>query len=212
MRTRSTGGSRHPLLLIVLGTVMLSTLFTVFGQAGSAPAHDYLVSSTPRAGETLTALPTEFSITTNDALLNVDGTGAGFALQISDGAGRYYGDGCVTINGTRLSTPAALGAAGAYTVTWQAVSADGHTVSDSFGFTWRPPAGFAPSPGTTAAPDCQGRSIVNRSPAPGSLTAGAQTVGRGTLAVVLWVGGGILALAAAVIAALVFAGRKNRAR
>ena len=182
----------------------------VWGAASPAQAHNNLVSSTPREGETLTALPKNFVITTNGSLLNIDGNSAGFALQVTDSAGKYYGDGCVTVEGPTVSTAAALGAAGAYTVTWQAVSTDGHTISDSFGFTWQPPAGFTPSAGAIKVPDCNGTTGVNERPAPESGTTGAQTVGASTLITVVWIGGALLAIAAAVILFLVFAGRRKK--
>ena len=199
-----------PVLILVALAVALSATAPVWGAAAPAQAHNNLVSSTPREGETLTALPKDFVITTNGSLLNIDGNSAGFGLQVTDSAGRYYGDGCVTVEGSAMSTTAALGAAGAYTVTWQAVSTDGHTISDSFGFTWQPPAGFTPSAGGTKVPDCNGTTKVNEHPAPESGTTGASTVGAGTLTTVLWIGGAFLAVAAAVILTLVFAGRRKK--
>lgn len=196
-------------MLVALAAALGATV-PVLGTAAPAQAHNYLVSSTPKAGETLTALPKDFVITTNGILLNIDGNGAGFGLQVTDAAGKYYGDGCVTVEGPSMSTTAALGAAGAYTVTWQAVSTDGHTVSDSYGFTWQPPTDFTPSVGSTKVPDCNGTASVNESPAPGSGTTGAQTVDTGTLGTVLWIGGALLAVAAAVILTLVVTGRRKK--
>ncbi|MET4704151.1 copper resistance CopC family protein [Frigoribacterium sp. UYMn621] len=204
--------SRLPLVMLVALAAMLGAAVPVVGAVTPAQAHNYLVSSTPKAGETLTALPKDFVITTNDILLNIDGNGAGFGLQVTDSAGKYYGDGCVSVEGPEMSTAASLGAAGTYTVTWQAVSTDGHTVSDSYGFTWQPPVGFTPSPGAAAVPDCNGTASVNTKPAAGSGTTGAATVDTGTLSTVLWVGGAFLAVAAAVIVTLVATGRKSTGR
>ena len=205
-----TRRSRLPLVILVALAAALGATVPVLGQAAPAQAHNYLVSSTPKAGETLTALPKDFEVTTNDVLLNIDGNGTGFGLQVTDSAGKYYGDGCVAVVGMVMSTAAALGAAGSYTVTWQAVSTDGHTVSDSYGFTWQPPAGFAPSAGSTKAPDCNGTASINTTPAPDSGTTGAQTVGTGMLSTVLWIGGAFLAVAAAVILTLVVTGRRKK--
>jgi methionine-rich copper-binding protein CopC len=205
-----TRRSRLPLVMLVALSAVLGAAVSIVGVAAPAQAHNYLVSSTPKAGETLTALPEAFAITTNDMLLNIDGKGAGFGLQVTDSVGKYYGDGCVAIEGTRMSTAAALGAAGAYTVTWQAVSTDGHTVSDSYGFTWQPPGGFAPSVGSTQVPDCNGTISVNTTPVPSPGTTGAATVDTGTLNTVLWIGGAFLAVAVAVILTLVLTGRRKR--
>ena len=163
-----TRRSRLSLVTLIALAAALGAAVPIVGVAAPAQAHDYLVSSTPKAGETLTTLPKAFTITTNDVLLNIDGTGAGFGLQVTDSVGKHYGDGCVAIEGTSMSTAAALGTAGAYTVTWQAVSTDGHTVSDSFGFIWQPPAAFTPSVGSTKAPDCNGTTSVNTTPVPAS--------------------------------------------
>jgi len=201
---------RLPLFILVGLAAVLAGTMPVWDAAAPAQAHNNLVSSTPREGETLTALPKDFVITTNGSLLNLEGNSAGFGLQVTDSAGEYYGDGCVTVDGSAVSTAAALGAAGAYTVTWQAVSTDGHTISDSFGFTWQPPASFTPSAGSTKVPDCNGTTGANVQPAPDSGTTGAQTVGAGTLTTVLWIGGVFLAAAAAVILTLVFAGRRKK--
>jgi len=202
--------SRIRLVILVALAAALGAIAPVWGLAAPAHAHNYLESSTPKAGETLTALPKDFMITTNGTLLNIDGNGAGFALQVTDGAGQYFGDGCVTVEGQRMSTTAALGAAGAYTVTWQVLSTDGHTVSDNYGFTWQPPTGFTPSSGSSTVPDCNGTSAVNTKPAPDSNTTGAQTVDTGTLSTVLWIGGALLAAAAAVILTFVLTGRRRK--
>lgn len=201
---------RLPSIILIALAVAVSATVPVWGAAAPAQAHNNLVSSTPREGETLSALPKDFVITTNGSLLNIDGNGAGFGLQVTDSAGKYYGDGCVTVEGPAMSTAAALGAAGPYTVTWQAFSTDGHTISDSYGFTWQPPVGFTPSEGGTKVPDCNGTTGANEHPAPESGTTGAQTVGAGTLTTVLWIGGAFLAAAAAVILILVFAGRRKK--
>ncbi|HEV7948488.1 MAG TPA: copper resistance protein CopC, partial [Glaciihabitans sp.] len=90
----------------------------VLGFAAPASAHNYLVSSTPAEGQTLTELPDVFEITTNEALLATAGTG-GFGLVIMDESGRFYGDGCVDISGATMSTAASLGEAGEYTAIWK---------------------------------------------------------------------------------------------
>jgi methionine-rich copper-binding protein CopC len=124
--------------------------------AAPAPAfaHNYLVASTPEEGSTLTELPEEFSVTTNEPMLDVSGEAGGFALQVRDEQGAYYGNGCLTVAGSTLSTPAALGDAGTYSVGWQVVSADGHTVDGEFTFTWDPAADFTAAAGAASAPEC----------------------------------------------------------
>ena len=172
------------------------------GAAAPAVAHNYLTSSNPVAGETLTVLPEQFFVTTNDNLLDLGGDGSGFGIEVIDADGLYYGDGCVTVGGTTMSTTPALGEAGEYTFVYQFVSADGHTVSDEFGFTWAPEDGFEAAEGSATQPDCDGTlvredAVEESSPAP--------TVDLGP---VLWIGGAALAVIVAVGAALLLTRRR----
>ena len=126
----------------------------VLAPALPAFAHNYVVSSTPAEGETLSAVPEFFTITTNESMLDLSGAGAGFAIQVTDDSGLFYGDGCVTVQGTTISMPGALGAAGAYTMTYQYVSADGHTLSDALAFSFAPADGALVQEGRATAPVC----------------------------------------------------------
>ena len=80
----SNGGARGKTVGRVLASVLgaLMVIGAVVVASAPAQAHNYLVDSTPKAGEILTVLPDQFSITTNDALLNIAKNGAGFALQV----------------------------------------------------------------------------------------------------------------------------------
>jgi methionine-rich copper-binding protein CopC len=178
--------------------------------AASASAHNVVIETTPSAGETLTALPEAFEIVTNEALLSLEG-GHGFALQIRDAAGLYYGDGCVDVVDNTMSADPALGAPGAYTVLWQAVSADGHTIDGTIPFTWAPEGEVEPSPGLAEAPVCgqaQVSATATAAPEP-SATAQPSTASGVDLGTVLWVGGALLALGLAAAIAIWFASRKR---
>jgi len=166
----------------------------VLGLAAPAQAHNYLVSSTPEAGATLTELPAQFSVTTNDTLLDLAGNGAGFGLLIQDSAGQYYGDGCFTISGASLSTDAALGAAGEYTLVYQFVSTDAHPVSDQFTFEWAPSAGVTPSEGSAIAPDCEGTDI-GTAPSDDEAAPASESAIASALP---WIGGTVLAVGLAI--------------
>jgi methionine-rich copper-binding protein CopC len=201
----NTRGTRA--LVVAIGA--LAVAGSVLGLSAPAQAHNYLVKSTPSANEVLTTLPDRFSIITNDVLLDLTGKGDGFALQVRDAAGRYYGDGCVKVDGPGMSTGAALGAGGTYRVVWQIVSADGHNVSDSFSFTWKPPAGAVPSAGSKSAPDCHGtQSVGSASSAPPAAQTGAAGTGD-TLGTVLWIGGAVIAVGAAVVVTLLLTSRRK---
>jgi methionine-rich copper-binding protein CopC len=171
--------------------IVASTLAVGAAVAVAAPAsaHNYLVDSSPEAGESLSVLPESFSVTTNEKLLDLGGEGNGFGLSVQDAAGRYYGDGCVSVDGTTLSTDAAIGEPGTYTVTWQVVSADGHPVSDTFAFEW---TGAATAEGAATRPDCDGRYATEPAPAAsGSFDATP-----------LWIGGAVLLVAVAIVVTL----------
>ena len=212
----------RPSALPALLAVVAVAGSVVLGTAAPAQAHNFLVSSTPTAGELVAALPETFSVTTNQPLLDLSGTGAGFALQVTDAAGTFYGDGCMTVFGATLSTPAALGAAGTYRVVWQVVSEDGHTVSDEYTFEWSPGPDFEPASGQTGPPVC-GATVPEETVTPSAEpTTEAPTEATATpiaapehanadLTDVLWIGGAIAAVlvAAAVTLVIVARGRGN---
>jgi len=180
----------------------------VVAVAGPASAHNEIVSSTPAPGETLTALPAQFDIQTNEALLDIGGTGRGFAFEIQDAAGKYYETGCISIVDDTASTAARLGAAGAYTVIYQLVSADGHTVSGRIPFTWAPSGNVAVTKGVEAPPGCHGAAGPAK-----PITGDGSEAGRDStvpLADVLWIGGILVAVALAVIVAIALVTRRRR--
>lgn len=183
------------LTLAVLGVLLV---------AAPAAAHNYLVASTPEQGEILTVLPEEFSVTTNEALLDLGGSGSGFGIEIIDEDGLYYGDGCVSIDGATMSAPAVIGQPGDYTLVYQLVSADGHTVSDSFGFTWAPAGDVEASTGSTEAGDCNGLYARDDGAQDG---ADAVSIDLGS---VLWVGGALAAVAVAVLVTMLVLRPKKR--
>ena len=166
---------------------------SVLGFTTPAQAHNYLVSSTPTADSTLTELPDEFDITTNDNLLDTGGITSAFALQVKDADGRYYGDGCVAVAGPSMTTAPALGPAGVYTILWQVVSADGHTVSDEFTFTWAPTDETETSNGATSPPDCGGTTTAAAGDE--SDTPPANNQADDGSSDVLWIAGTVIALA-----------------
>jgi methionine-rich copper-binding protein CopC len=194
---------------VAIAAAVLVALASVLVIAGPAQAHNYLVSSTPSAGETLKTLPKDFDVITNGVLLNLNKDGSGFALQIRDAKGLYYGDGCVKVNGPGISMAAAIGAPGPYTITWQVISTDGHTVSYTFPFTWAGTTGE--SAGQKSAPDCHGKYHFTKGGLPPANSGtGTQTVSNGTLTTVLWIGGVIVLVGIAVVVTLVVVLRRRR--
>ncbi len=193
------------------GAVALIALAAALGLAEPASAHNYLVSSTPTANGTLTTLPAQFTVVTSGVLLNINRNGSGFALQVRDAAGLYYGNGCVQVDGAGIRQAAAIGAPGKYTVTWQVISTDGHIVSDTFPFTWSPTGDYPKSVGHAKPPDCNGKFHLNATglPPAGSGT-GSSVVRDSALSTVLWIGGAVLAVGVAVVVTLVVTARRRR--
>lgn len=143
----------------MLGVTGLVAFALLSGWAAApVSAHNSLVSSSPEDGAVVTEQPGVISVTTSDALLDLDGTGAGSALQISGPSDTllYYGDGCVGVSGATAETSAELGEAGEYTVTWQVVSTDGHPISGTLTFDWQPAEGQVLAAGSATAPSCGG--------------------------------------------------------
>jgi copper resistance protein C len=180
-----------------LAAALALAIIAVLTVAAPASAHNYLVSSTPSAGETLTVLPEHFSVTTNEPLLDLGGDGSGFGIEIIDENGLYYGDGCVTVEGPSLYAVPAIGEAGTYRFVYQVVSADGHSVSDEFTFEWAPEGEFAASAGSATPGDCNG--LYAR----GDSSQERPDAASVDLSAVLWIGGALLAVGLAVIITLV---------
>ncbi|WP_306232802.1 copper resistance CopC family protein [Agrococcus beijingensis] len=118
------------------------------------PAHAAVTGTTPADGAVMTEQPGTFSVTMNEELLTIEGVNSANQIQLTDAEGRFYGDGCTTVEGGTISLAAALGTAGDYTLTYQVVSADGHTIDGTVGFAFEPVAGQEGVSGLAAAPVC----------------------------------------------------------
>lgn len=136
-------------------------LVALLGVAAPAQAHNEIVSTTPAAGSVVTEQPETISVTTSDALLE----GGQNLIQVKGPDGLYFGDGCTTIDGTSAAAAVQLGAAGEYTVAYKIVSADGHPVSDSYTFTWKPAEDQELAKGHRLPPVC-GQDAPEESTAP----------------------------------------------
>lgn len=188
--------------LVVGGPVLAAT---------PAEAHNYVVASTPSAGQTLTQLPEQFEVVTNEPLLTLGGSTAAFAFQIVDAAGMHYETGCVTVEGAAMSTPARLGAAGEYTALWQLVSEDGHSVSGEIPFTWAPGEDSEITQGSASAPACgDDTGGTDPSTSPTAVAAPDSTKPADIpISDVLWIGGALVAVGAAVGIAILLLGRRK---
>lgn len=197
----------------VAGAVLVGSVLA--GPASPASAHNSVISTTPAAGSVVTEQPPVFQVTTNDNLLNLDGMGSGMAMQISGPADAasplYYGDGCVTVFGPTLEMKAQLGEPGEYTVVWQVVSTDGHSISGDFSFTWQPNADQQLAEGASTPPDCGGTASGGSAAKPTQTDAAtpAPAPENAALGDVLWIGAAVAAVLAATLVTLLVVGRRK---
>ena len=112
----------------------LIALGIVAAPAPAALAHDNLLGTVPGADETVIQLD-DVALTFSGEL--IDFSQASFA-QVQGPDGLFYESSCSTIDRNILTTPVALGEPGVYTVLWNAVSSDGHPISETFTFTYAP--------------------------------------------------------------------------
>ncbi|CAN5281640.1 hypothetical protein BH09ACT6_BH09ACT6_21180 [soil metagenome] len=110
--------------------------------------------ASPAAGEVVTKHLDSIVLTFGEELLSLDPSAGGFAIQVTDADGGHHESGCVRVDGSVMSTDVALGEAGDYEVVWQAASADGHPVSGSYTFTWKPNSVTVAAPAFGSAPGC----------------------------------------------------------
>jgi hypothetical protein len=183
----------------VLG-LLVGALAVVVG-ALPATAHDYLVSSDPANGSTVTTAPTAVTLTFDAAVL---GTGNGATvLAVTGPGGKHYETGCPVVKNDDLSAPVRLGPAGTYTATWRIVSSDGHPVSDSISFRYAPAAGAAASAGAANGPSCG--SVVT----PGASPAASSSSSSGVAALIAVVVGVLVVLVAGVAVVAVVVTRRR---
>ncbi|WP_336648346.1 copper resistance CopC family protein [Microbacterium sp. MMO-10] len=190
-----------------------------------ASAHDNLLDSSPAAGETVTSL-NAVSLTFSGEL--IDFAQASFA-QVVGPDGLYYETSCSTIEMDVLTTPVALGEPGTYTIIWNAVSSDGHPISEKYDFQYAPAADATPALGWNL-PACRNESIrvqpgatpaapptaaatqtpAAQTPTPTSATVAASTnTDEGTIAFII--AGSAIALGVLLLT-LVWLARRRRRR
>jgi methionine-rich copper-binding protein CopC len=198
---------------VALAGVVLAGSVLV-GPASPASAHNSVISTTPAAGSVVTEQPGVFQLTTNDNLLNLDGLGGGMGMQISGPEGAasplYYGDGCTTVFGPTLEMSAQLGEPGTYTVVWQVVSTDGHSISGDFSFTWAPDASQKLAAGVATAPNCGG-TVAGGTEKTDAAATPAPAPGNAALGDVLWIGGAVAAVILATLVTVLVVSRRKPA-
>ena len=120
--------------------------------AGPAAAHSTLVSVDPADGSSLDAGPPAVTLTFDEPVQ------AGLAqVRVVGPDGNLWTAGEATVRGSRVTAPLTpLGPVGDYTVAYRVVSADGHPVSGTRGFTLTTPGAGTPGPPADAASAADG--------------------------------------------------------
>ena len=125
-----------------LPVAALVVLFTVLLGTPSALAHTELQKSSPAAGASLAAPPSEVSLTFGEAVRLPANP-----IRVTGPDGAVLTVGQATVAGATVTAPVtATGPAGAYTLTWQVISDDGDTLRGTVRFTLTAAAGSIVAP------------------------------------------------------------------
>lgn len=146
--TLARGSHRLTLLSggALLGALLLGTT--------PAAAHNVVEERIPAPNSIVTESPVTISLTTDDLFLDLGGEAKGFVVVLRDSTGLYYGDGCVEVLERRMTASAELGQADTYEIIYQFVSADGHSLSESYEFVFEPGPDHTPAPGYDTPDEC----------------------------------------------------------
>ncbi|WP_019178970.1 copper resistance CopC family protein [Microbacterium yannicii] len=192
--------------LTALATLFLSSLFVV-ATAGPAAAHDEFLSSTPEAGDTLPAAPTELTLAFSGEL-NSDPASA--VIEVIGTDGRNIATDPPAIAGTNLTQPVRQDTpAGPFTVRWKVVSSDGHPISGEFGYTVQAAPAAVETPTPEATPEQTAEPAPTHSDTPGTGGRGVPTE-AGALLPIVAVISGVVVLGGLVIVVLFMARERRR--
>jgi len=104
----------------------------------SASAHTQLSKSYPMAGSIVRAWPAQVSITFNEPLLVISGKEINW-IKVLDSRGQRADVGKSMVNGSTVLVPVKkFPLPGIFKVLYRVVASDGHSVSNSFNFTYKP--------------------------------------------------------------------------
>lgn len=195
---------------VITGALLVAGF--IYSGVSPAVAHNTVEELVPEPGSTVQSSPLIVSIGTNDDFLDITGDARGFVVVALDSEGAYYGDGCVEIVERRMTAELALGEAGTYTIAYQFVSADGHSLQESYTIEFEPGPAHSAAPGAPIAPVCDEAPYtaeLDTSPALGETAATeAATEEQGLL---LFIGAIIAFTAAAGVVVWAVLARKRRA-
>ncbi|MFY0409398.1 copper resistance protein CopC [Solicola sp. PLA-1-18] len=192
----------------LVGAVATAILLLV--PAPTASAHDSLVSSSPAADSTIDTAPTEIRLRFSEEVVPTAPTVAVSTAGVDLPAAQASTEGTLV---TR-PLPATL-EPGRYDVTWRVVSSDGHAISGTFTFSSTDPVAQAPAPAPaprspTIAPTATPPSPTVASSASGDSATASPAPDNSAYTTGIWVGSGLLFVAAAALTAPVALRRYRR--
>lgn len=199
---RMPGAFRLASLLTI--AAILTAVFVTSG-AQSARGHDYLVSASPAADATVESTLASVSLTLSETPLEGLGTSSYISVVAADGRTASAEE--TIVEGSTLSAPVTFGNPGIYTVTWQSVSSDGHSISGGYSFTWLSNGDEDSSPPTAT------RSLIPPATETPSMSAPSAEAGVGASAVgvLFWAAALVLFLGLGATAYLVFRSQQRKA-
>ncbi|CAM3517990.1 copper resistance protein CopC [Paenibacillus lupini] len=129
--------------------ILLICLAALFLLPSVAMAHSRISESMPAKDATVTASPTEISMTFNTNIENLS------KFKLINETGEQVPTGDITVNEATMSSSVAEPLKnGAYTVKWTIIGADGHAVDGEYAFTVNAPEATTPeaTPAVTESP------------------------------------------------------------
>ncbi|HEY2062668.1 MAG TPA: copper resistance CopC family protein [Amycolatopsis sp.] len=179
-RVLTAGKARAVFLLTAIALAILLP-------APAASAHSTLVSSVPAKDSAVATAPKQVSLVFNEPL------DAGFneLVVLGPDGTSHWEDGKATVVDATISVPVkVLGPAGAYTIKYHVVSADGHPVSGSVAFTL-----------TTAGPANAQAAAVAAPPSAEAARAQTSTQDSEQTPLWPWIAGAVVLVAVGVVVA-----------
>jgi len=199
-RVRLQPVTGHASTVALVGLIAGLALALLIGPAAPASAHSELVESTPAAGSTLKEPPTEVELVFGE---DVQQQGGSIVVSLQDTVVSQQNTFTVNDNVASVQLQGA-DQPGTYNVAFRVVSADGHTVRDTFTYELN-----GSTPTATSSADPTG-SEVTLTPSTSPLTSDSNSDdSTGAVVWVLGIGAIGLALVAALIAVAV-RGRRDR--
>jgi copper resistance protein C len=184
-----------------LATALVLTAAATIATATPAFAHAKLIASTPTAGESLAAPPTQISLTFSEPV-----TPAANTVTIAGADGTSWTVGQPSIAGAVVTVPVQpAGPAGAYTLAWQVVSSDGDAITGTIAFTMAVAA--APPTTSTTVPT----STTTEAPPTTTVDAAPAANEDSGVPVWVWILIGVAVLLAATVVGARVAGGKRKA-